>query len=114
MPRCCKVPEVNQFSQLIAGNFSNNQLILPARDERTALSLSISLYANFPAYMLGETPDSGIVFRLLTTDTPLKLCRSELGDLITLPLWNVTGALLRARVNEVWEVPTGRMVEVQV
>jgi hypothetical protein len=78
------------------------------------LSLSISLYANFPAYLLGETPDEGIVFRLLTSDTPLKLCRSELGDLIAQPLWNVTGALLRARVNEVWEVPTGRTKKVQV
>lgn len=112
--RCECVPETVRFSAFTAGNFSNRALILPARAERTAMSLSIGLFANFPKYLIGETPDEGVLFELLTTNSIIKLCRSELGDLITKPLWNVTGALLRARVNEVWEVPTGRIIKVPV
>lgn len=78
------------------------------------MSLSIGLFANFPVYGLGETPDTAVLFPLQTGNSILKLCRSELGDLISQPLWNLTGALLRARVNEVWEVPTGRIVKVPV
>ena len=102
--------EKRRFHSVTNATILPNRLIVDLRPERTALFLSIGLIGAVGTYILGDSVSTGIVIRLTSSFPSIKLCRTELGDVVGLPLWNGGGAPLRALVDDVWEVPTGQCI----
>lgn len=100
-------PEMYHFSRSLVVFAPAQTLILAARPERTSLLLSVGLVAAGAGYVLGETVDTGLFIPISSTAPYVKLCKNEIGDLVTAPVWNGGAALLRASVSEEWQRPTG-------
>lgn len=105
-----KVPEYDVFISPIVRTVANNGLVLPPRPNRISLLLSGALFAGTQIYSLGPSPSTGIVITVPLFIGHMKLCYSELGDVIGQALWNIAGLGSNLAVTEAWAIPTGRCV----